>query len=468
MSKRTTSSTVTASSSSPDASSTDTPKSVCKNWHKKSQDKNDAEVPFATLWKELQSPQRQGYSLSCGSNHGDSTGDLEPSQDIVWDAMSPPNAGAGPNVRTLEIAEIVNLIAPKDTKPKGPLSPLWQWMGSPTALTPEVPKARVRKKSARQNSVNELIRLARQFDDSMQQDKQVSAQRNNNNNEIGKAATETPSPLNQTEAELRALFDSTTQNVSGSLSPISSKSSQDKSQLKKSSPAPHKIKESSSKCADFDDDWENDDMLNDPSLLALIQNPHQDSGPVRHSTQTNLRDLSPKVKPTTRSTFKLEPNPYFQKSVQRNRETAKNKISDSKWDDRDDDALFYNVCDSVERLSQPTKTTTPLPIHQTLPANKKSPRTFMRSNSLPGETLKVRQGCNALVSKSLPAGGHLEAGREPSQAAFKRSVCHTAVKSSKVFVTNQMADKCSAAEIERKKQEALARRWQRMQNAQKP
>ncbi|XP_077350967.1 uncharacterized protein etaa1b isoform X2 [Festucalex cinctus] len=386
---------------------------------------------------------------------------MEPSQEIIWGPMSPPSAWRGQNARTLDISDIVNLIAPKEAKPQGKLSPPWQWMGE--YLTPEMPKARVGKKSLRQNSLNELIKLARQFDENMQQNQEASVQPNN---EINKAPTETPSPLNQSEAELRALFDSSTQKVSGDFSPVSSKSSQDKSQLNKSSS--NKIKESSNNDVIFDDDWDNDDMLNDPSLLALMQNPdhpNQDSGPVRHSPQNNLRDLCPKVKPTTRSTFKLEPNPHFQTSVQPNLETSKDEIPDCKWDDGDDDALFYQACANVERLSQPA--TTPLPIHQTLPANGKSPRTFMRSSSFPGETLRVRQGQNAQVSKSVPVGGHMATGREPSPAAFKRSVCH-AVKSNKVFVTSTMEGKCSAAEIERKRQEALARRRQRMQSSQKP
>ncbi|KAM9809336.1 uncharacterized protein ACBT44_012635 [Syngnathus typhle] len=466
MSKPRTASTITASSSSSCASSTDPSRSVSKVLHGKSQDKKDAEVPLANICKELQSPPRRAHCIFSESNHGDSSNDLEPSQDIVWGAMSPP-AEVGPNVRTLEIADIVNLIAPKDTKPRGPLSPLWQWLCSPTPLTPDAPRTRIRKKSHRQNNVNELIKLARQFDENMQQDKQASAQLNNNN-QIDKTPTETPSPLNQTEAELRALFDSSTQKVSGALSPVSSKSTQGKSQLNKSNPGPEKVKESSSKCGDFDDDWDNDDLLNDSSLLALMQNPDQDCSPVRQSALTNLRDFCPKVKPTPRSTFKLETNPYLQ-TVQPKPETSTNNISDCEWDDGDDDALFYQACDSVESLSQPARSTpaaTPLAIHQTLPPNRKSPRTIMRSSSLPSNTLKVNQGWKAPVYTNLPIGCRVPIKQEPL-SPLKRNVCNAAVKSNKVFVTNQMTGKCSAADIERKKQEALARRRQRMQNTQK-
>ncbi|XP_061546441.1 uncharacterized protein LOC133409894 [Phycodurus eques] len=455
------------------------PPSPSKVCHGKSQNngaaKKEADVSLATVSKALQSPQRRGYIRSFGLNHGDSPGDADPSQDIVWDSRSPTNPGRElKNVKTVEIADIVNRIAPKDTNPRGPRSPLWQWISdSPAPATPKVPKARMRKKSFRQSSVEDLIKLARQFDENMQQDKEDLDQLNADNeskNKINKTLRETSS-LNQTEAELRALFDSSTQKVTAGLSQVSSKSSQDKSQTNKSSPGPEKVEASSSKCADFDDDdWENDDMLNDPSLLALMQNPDRpfpDSGPVRNSPQSGLRDLCPKVKRATRSTFKLEPNPHFQTSVQ---ETSKKNISDCKWDDvDDDDALFYQACDSVERLSQPIKTaTTPLPIRRTSPGNRKSPRSFTRSNSLPSGATWVRRGRNAPVSKSLPAGGRATAALETSQAAFKRSVCHAATANGKkVFVTSQMAVKCSAAEIERKKQEALARRRQRLQNTQK-
>ncbi|XP_077438213.1 uncharacterized protein LOC144061535 isoform X2 [Vanacampus margaritifer] len=405
--------TITASSSSPCGSSTATSRSISKARQGKSQDKKDAEVPLATASKELQSPQRLGYSISSGLNHGNSPNDLEPSQEIVWGPMSPPSSWRGQNARTLEVSDIVNLIAPKETKPQGKLSPLWQWMGE--NLTPEMPKARVGKKSIRQNGLNELIKLARQFDENMQQNQEALVQLNN---EISKAPTETPTLLNQTEAELRALFDLSTQMVSGDFSPVSSKSSLDKSQINKSS-----SNNNNNNNIDFDDDWDNDDMLNDPFLLALMQNPDQDSGPVLHSPQTNLRDLCPKVKPTTRSTFKLESNPHFQISVQPNLEISKKKIHDCKWDDRDDDALFYQACDSVEKLSQ--SATTPLLINQTMPTNRKSPGNFIRSNSLPGETLRVHQGQNAQVSNSVPVGGHIKSGREPSKAAFKRSVYYT-------------------------------------------
>ncbi|XP_061693696.1 uncharacterized protein LOC133510044 isoform X2 [Syngnathoides biaculeatus] len=452
-------------------SSPKTPRGPSKLCHGKSQDhvsdKKDVDVSAATASKELQSPQCRGSGRPFGLSHADSPGDVDPSQDIVWDSRSPTNTGQElKNVKRVEISDIVDRIAPKDAKARGPRSPLWQWISdSPAPATPKVAKARARKKSLRRSGVDDLIKLARRFDENMQQDKEDPAQLTKN--KINKTLTETSSSssLNQTEAELRALFDSSTQKVSGGLSQVSSKSSQDKSLPDKSGPGPDKVKESSSKCADFDgdDDWEKDDMLDDPSLLALMQNPDRpvrDSAGSRNSPGGGLWDLCPEVKANARSTFKLESNPHFFTSVQ---EMSKKNISHCKWDDMDgahhddddDDALFYQACDSVEALSQPIKTaTTPLPIRQTSPGNRKSPRAFTRSNSLPSAATGVRQSPNRPVSKSLPA--------EPSRAPFERSACQAAPD--KAFLSNR---KCSAAEIERKKQEALARRRRRLQNAHK-
>ncbi|XP_057703352.1 ewing's tumor-associated antigen 1 homolog isoform X2 [Corythoichthys intestinalis] len=439
MSEPRTLSTVTASSSSfPCGPTTDVSRSASKVGRGKSQ---DADVSSRTVCKELQSPPSRGYRRPFEVNHGYSPGDVEPSQDIVWDSTSPTQTGRElKNVKHVEIADIVNRIAPKETK--SPQSPMWQWIGdSPISLTPERPKVRVRKKSVRQKGMDDLIKLARQFDKYMQQDKEALAQPGENDNcKINKTSEETSSP-NQTEAELRALFDSSTQKVSGGLSPVSSKSSQDPSQHSRSTSGAKDVKEG------FDDDWENDDMLNDPSLLALIQNPDRGS----------LQELCPNVKPPLRSTFKLAPNPHSRSS-----DSEMPKVTISDWDDREDDALFYQACDIVEKVSQPPKsTTTPLPIRQMSPNVCKSPRNFTRSNSLPGKTVKGHQEWNPLMSKSLPAG-------ESSQVAFKSSGRNTTDNKSKVFVTSQMTAKCSEAEIERKKQAALARRRQRMQYAQKP
>ncbi|KAM9847998.1 uncharacterized protein etaa1b [Aulostomus maculatus] len=618
-------------------------RNASKLCHNKTQDKRTGKhSPTPAMCKDFQSPQHRGSSRYPGFlNNGDSPGDVEASQDIIWDPTSPSNTGPGfRNTRVVEISDIVNRIAPKDLKPKGTESPLLQWIGdSAVPCTPEIPKPRVRKKSSRQSSVDDLVKLARQFDKNMQQNKETSEQLNTINNSLNEHVTtsstklaETSVPSNvknpkclsspdQVEAELHALFDCSTQRVSGALSQGSFKSacSQDRteqpatpveprrSELKsadKSGSSSHPAEEteafSASNPDDFDDDWENDDLLNDSLVLAMTQIPDQQhntnlKAPLQADTKTNtaqlisprkatastnssqqvsscsaLQELCPKTKTTNRSTFKLGPNPNFhprtaakksgftavqpklQPSGQNTATTTTTlstpqpasvtnaqtrpcisadslkDISDSLWDDGDDDALFYQVCDSVERISnsQPlqaspgnlnqdtaldrsSKTSARLPINGARPINasvsKKSPCTFTRSNSLPGTSSETRnyqgwsipmRGANGQpqMSQSLP-GSRPSLGtftrsqdssgtfqntdvkphtvkaalsQKPHPTAFKRNVSDSAYVSNKVFVTSQMTGKCSAAEIERKKQEALARKRLRMQNTAKP
>lgn len=371
------------------------------------------------------------------------------------------------------------------------------------------------------------MKLARQFDENMQQDREMSEHPttvNNNLSDCGNISkTEQKRTLcsskigdykgssssDRVEAELHALFDCSTQKFSGQLSQVSSASSSSQevkdqpvmaavigqTELKsdeKCGPARQTAEEkgsAKSNVNDFDDDWEDDDLLNDPVLIAMTQNPLQElvtTPKTESNTKTNttcftsmcnrtantisahqslcsrpsrseLQELCPKPKTTNRSTFKLEPNPHFQaasnsaakdisktnftviqskpqipaqkcsttktQSVpqpdkittsQKNMCAAPDTVkgfSDSLWDDDgDDDALFYQVCDTMERISnsQPLqaipgdgqekqdaaedrrrKSTKPLPIETVWStsagsrANKQSPCAYVRSNSLP-------------------------------------------------------------------------------------
>ncbi|XP_033835221.2 uncharacterized protein LOC117382235 [Periophthalmus magnuspinnatus] len=513
---------------------------------------------------DLQSPKRRGRFP--GVSNADSPGDLEPSQDIFWDSTSPTQNNAGFRRTKVEISDLVNRIAPKDVKPQN--SPLLQWIGdSAVPCTPDIPKQRTKKRLSRRNSVEHLMELARQFDENMQQDKETSEKMNIINNNINKPANPADDkekvllavPCDSGEAELRALFDSSTQKVSGALSQASTSSAGSQ----KVRPPPvmslsKKVPETNT-CDDFDEAWENQ-LLSDPLLVALTQNPEQHIA----TTQTNLQSkskhisegesssananhvpkvskeytkpsysalqaLCPKPKTTNRSTFKLGPDPVVHPLIEppestftalksshhtEQKSTAADDFSDSLWDDGDD-ALLYEVCDSVERISNSQtykvnqseqrgqdesdvpknrlhKPTAPLPIIATNTSANKQPGAFVRSNSLPAtsSTALNYQGWNnpmqgssnkPLISQSLP-GNHRSVGSasqfnpnlstsksllRSSHIPFKRNVSDSAVICKKVCVTSEMRGKCSAAEIEKKKQEALARRRQRMQNSQK-
>ncbi|TNM99475.1 hypothetical protein fugu_012508 [Takifugu bimaculatus] len=582
--------------------------------------------------KGLQSPKALNCRRFTGFYNGDSPGDVEPSQDIIWDSTSPTAATSGHrNTRVVEISDIVNRIAPKEIKQQAAESALLQWIGDSVPCTPDIPKHRVRRKS-RQNTVEDLVKLARQFDKNMQDRESLEGIHNNFNSSVSDCANTSKPKLrpadkmkglqcssssDAVEAELQALFDCSTQKVSGRLSQGSSASARSQvvegesvaahlvetgqTRLKaseKSVPAAEVKAAALGSNDDFDDDWENDDLLNDPLLLELTQNPprlldkfepalqsyantensqshsgfqsttktmcaHQPTAAKSKLTCSTLQELCPKPKTTHRSTFKLEPNPHFQakkaykptvtdvqpklqicptnlattKTLCKPDKTTDFKadiceaadslqgISDSLWDDGDDDTLLYQVCDSVERISNSQldqvsfrhkkwqyfleergqKGTTTVPIGTVTSSTKReSPHGFVRSNSLPAtssgagsyrgwDIAMKAANKKSQMSQSLPgqhtalgtfnqsqdASGKCHTGNDgatkacmgaakTSPTAFKRNFSDSAVTSNKVFVTSQATGKCSAADIERKKQEALARRRQRLQNGPKP
>lgn len=431
------------------------------------------------------------------------------------------------------------------------------------------------------------MKLARQFDKNMQDRESSEGVHNNSFNnsfrERGNTCTaklrssdkmkdlQCSSSSDRVEAELQALFDCSTQMVSGRLSQGSSASSC--SQEAKAEPAAllEPSRQTRLSCEqpvpatglkatalrsndDFDDDWENDELLNDPLLLDITHNPPQRQDKSKTTSQTNtkretdqscsgfqsaktacvrqpsaahanltcrtLQDLFPKLKTTNRSTFKLEPNLHFQaKDLSRpaltplqptpqisplNSTTTKTLrqphaiadsdadapgcdqgVSDSLWDDGDDDTLLYQVCDSVERISntlvdqvsssrpnqhtvgeRAQKCTIPMPIDAgaSSRAQRESAGTFVRSNSLPATSGKAgnyrgwdfpMRGTNNKphMSQSLP-GSHMARGTfnqsrdwsgkfqtgndsaymvtaRTSHTAFKRNFSDSAVPSNK-------------------------------------
>lgn len=360
-------------------------------------------------------------------------------------------------------------------KSKGKESPLLQWIDDGAlSHTPEIPKTRARKKSARsvirhvghqfgktgsfgsnavtfcsRSSVENLLKLARQFDENMQRDGEALDE-----DGLHQAANTTDRDLkkDQTEAELQALFDCSTQAVSGRLSEVFS---QDAEEHPAGSADSGTVRQTGADdhWDDFEDDWENDDLLNDSLVLKLTEDPKEPLGLPPASTGSRrscgaLEEACLKPKATTRSTFRLAPNPHFQpkevsgsgftavrpklqpstvdrtSSLQpgqtRSSKEPDKQISDSSWGD-EDDALLCQACDSMEMISNRYQhqdippeglqgTQRHPPVHAAA-AKARRPGAFARSNSLPessGQTISF-QGWD------LPSGGG--ANPRPCQSA---------------------------------------------------
>ncbi|CAM4725215.1 unnamed protein product [Leuciscus chuanchicus] len=250
--------------------------------------------------KDFTTPKRRPRVRFNGCYSGDSPNETESPQDIIWDPNSPTqNLNGGGDAKVIEISEIVNRIAPKVEKSKERDSVL-QWIGdSAIPCTPEITQPRVRRISARQSNVEDLKKLAKQFDINMtRQDKEKQQESTEKRNKLKlqsdgtERSTSIPVSLEQLpgcsslarqeEEELQALFDGPTQHVSGRLSPPSANCTPESS----TEPGAQAGQRSSSAAiknapvdapkateAKFDDDWENDDLLNDTFVLEMTQNP---------------------------------------------------------------------------------------------------------------------------------------------------------------------------------------------------
>lgn len=218
--------------------------------------------------------------------------------------------------------------------------------------------------------MDDLLKLARQFDENMQQDRETGQQQ--------QPPSQTEEQRGSTwsdgvEEELQALFDCSTQTLSGRLSPSQSGSSleprgtpgaapralnpglglRSSHEAELTEPQPSGTTGAGLLAAQnrgsirsgsqyFDDDWEDDDLLNDPNVIAMTQNPLQEQPGVK--TQSNakttggssrnrcvvqnsnsrlrpscsmsrpsgIQQLCPQLKTTNRSTFRLGPTPQHQ------------------------------------------------------------------------------------------------------------------------------------------------------------
>ncbi|KAK9981456.1 hypothetical protein ABG768_000987 [Culter alburnus] len=257
--------------------------------------------------------------------------DPDSHQDIIWDTTSPSPIRHGrgqrraANIRTVDISDIANRIAPKNGRLEEADSSLLQWIGdSAIPCTPEVRQAKVKPVQTKQSTVEDLMRLAKRFDFNMRQDEAQEQSSDapgseravkqepphgdrfttaHNSSAMKSAALEPiENPvdergLNQEmDDDLDFLFDGPTQQLSGRLSQASSFHTQDVSERnvlkacdsQRGSSFGTKANSDSKQVKnadDFDDDWNSDGLLDDSLLLEMTQNPDLFAAPQHSSTQ---------------------------------------------------------------------------------------------------------------------------------------------------------------------------------------
>ncbi|KAF3852674.1 hypothetical protein F7725_006029, partial [Dissostichus mawsoni] len=358
-------------------------------------------------------PRSRTGVFSAESPHNDS--DFQ--QDIIWDPTSPsPNrfgkkAAKKQPVRVVNISDIVNRIAPKHGRPKAAEPTLQQWIGDTIPCTPDVQVPKHRRKSHRLNTVDDLLKLAKQFDFNMfrQEEDEEEELKDLHQQSLELLSDDIldqndfspPLPGNQPPAvspgadvqlhlmdqhmedDLDFLFDGPTQHLSGNLSQVlSAQPSKAKPAAKEasgktsaSSHSPTPVVPTSNTKDDFDDDWENDDLLNDSLVLEMTQNPHKFISPKHASTQNQPSQVTfPRESQTNvvqSAVSKVEKDNCFKSArfsvylanikhvvstpaVSEHQEEDLSIFfeSDPVWDDLADDDLLCEMCEDVENQIQ--------------------------------------------------------------------------------------------------------------------
>ncbi|RVE76794.1 hypothetical protein OJAV_G00012210 [Oryzias javanicus] len=464
-------------------------------------------------------PRPRPAASSAESPHSDS--DFQ--QDIVWDGASPsprrPGRRTGKQSNgTVSISQIVSRIAPKHGRPRTSEPSLQQWIGDSASIpcTPDLPAARTRRKSPR-TSTDILLKLAQQFDQNLfYQGEGLLLDQNpdfSDHEQAGNAGTDRDQQL---ENDLDFLFDGPTQ--SGSVSPVPVLPTEP-AELHPAAPTTAAVSTATSRTSSardpFEDDWDNDDLPNDTLVLEMTQNPLKFLTPQLCSTQNPLNQRNaagpgPRAgKENTRTTFRLDrtagsserrnqkswssepsgsvarqlrspdtrsvftwqkrrpiptipelqgPGPIVQKnpdplSSQSNppdvdfldEDLDSLFSSEPVWDDPADDDLLCGVCDELENQIQNRQ--------RVLQPTRRDNQIHTAGPSGPG-------GGAALTGPTLTGPAPTFTGRgsvSPWQHENSRVVSMTTATS---------GGKCSAAEIELKKQRAVERRRRRLQAAQ--
>lgn len=376
----------------------------------------------------------------------------------------------------------------------------------------------------RLNGVNDLLKLAQQFDFMFHQDEEEEKEERGRQSDLFSqdivhrnadpaAVTKTVVCTDlQMDDDLDFLFDGPTQHEKSS-SLCSSSAADVKGALNDR----------------FEDDWEDDDLLNDSLLLEMTQNPHKFTSPKYSSTQKLPRcerpasrgdqssagrvyttsDIQQNQSLSSRadaygwtqpvksdlqepahgsSPIKANEATEFNQNLSSSSDTCSSSkvagdnllLSDPVWDDPADDHLLCELCEDLENQIQKEGLTstgwTDGPQRAALQPAKRilvSPTGSSLASAFFSKVPAAVTGENGLWSAS---NGHSQ-GR---QFDFKKPVKAVTIKGgagrvgadvifehSPIFLPSiSTAAQCSAAEIQQKKQQAMERRRQRLQLAQ--
>ncbi|XP_057699096.1 ewing's tumor-associated antigen 1 [Corythoichthys intestinalis] len=432
--------------------------------HQQQQNVSDKSDISDTPKFEFKTPTRPCSSRATAAFSGESPHDSDTHHDIVWDASSPSPQRLGKRAKkhapgVVNISDIVSRIAPKHGRPEVSEPTLLKWIGDSAAIpcTPDVEPPKNRRKSPRSNGVDDLLKLARRFDLNLlhHEDEEEEKEGDMNPQSLQLQSQERlhnlASPPRHTEDDLDFLFDEPTQQAS----PMAA----DKSSALAS--------------ADFSVNWEDNDLFDDSLLAEMTQNPENFCLPKHCSTQktdlavsATFADSQSKRSSTaeTENTTKPDltnicglpsavciarkelasPSPT-QKPVPAAYDFPEDDLdaiflSDPFWDDPEDDEMLRELCEDVEnRMGHEGATVEPCPGKYSHPC------------SLP----------------ERPAAQQFTFKRPGNPVSMVTSKPGCMVSNHPIsMVTSKVVVKCSALEIERKKQQAMERRRRRLQEVQ--
>uniref|UniRef100_A0A3P9JUD4 ETAA1 activator of ATR kinase n=1 Tax=Oryzias latipes TaxID=8090 RepID=A0A3P9JUD4_ORYLA len=374
----------------------------------------------AELLPEFKTPTRIRRPKPASASSTESpVSDSDFQQDIVWDGASPAprHPGRRPGKQsagTVSISEIVSRIAPKHGRPRTSEPSLQQWIGDSASIpcTPELPATRTRKK---RTSSDVLLKLAQQFDQNLfHQEEGLLSDRDldfSDHQNLEPASDARTDPDTQLDNDLDFLFDCPTQSLSPVPVPSTEPPQPHPATLTTAAVSTATSRSSSTRDA-FEDDWENDDLLNDSLVLEMTQNPHRFMTPHLCSTQNppgqgNTAGPGPRAQKENtrpRAWFRLDRTSGFPE--RRNQKVWRTERSGSAvhqqrspetgsvftqqmcrpigtmpepqgfgvqqmtcpepvWDDPADDKLLCEVCDELENQIQNRQRAVLQPTHRT-------------------------------------------------------------------------------------------------------